>query len=180
MTQSSKGKDLIKSSLTVFVLFYLFFSVSRFFMYDELILSTNIRVLVISSIFAVLSIVNTMVKPLLHNNKKQKKYRSILKPLSSLVVAYIILTLISYGMSQASIFSNHAEVLSFSIMFGIIEVVSKKIDKISPRNPETEPNKPLKYYTNKYIIHASPFHKLMLFIYGFCIVLIVSLIIFMN
>lgn len=92
---------------------------------------------------------------------------------------YIIFSLIRYAILQDSILANNIEVIMFSIMVGIMESVGAKIDDVSPRDPKKEPDRPLKYYIDKFIINAKPFHKVMFLVYGSCISLLIFIFILM-
>lgn len=93
-------------------------------------------------------------------------------------MTYLFISFVRYAIWQDSIITNNEEIINFSVMIGIIEGVGRKIDDVSPRNPKKEADKPLKYYTDKFIVQAKPFHKLMFFVYGFCIFLIILIWVF--
>src|SRR5699024_1102140 len=82
---------------------------------------------------------------------------------------YIIFSLIRYAILKDSILANNIEVITFSIM----ESVGAKIDDVSPRDPKKEPDRPLKYYIDKFIINAKPFHNVMFLVYGSCMSLLI-------
>lgn len=116
------------------------------------------------------------IQSLVKMDRKEKKYRYIVFPIGTSIVAYLLISFIRYALLEESILSMNVETISFAVMIGIVGVVGAKIDDVSPRDPKKEPAKPLKYYIDKFIIHATPFHKVMFFIYGFCILIFISII----
>ena len=129
---------------------------------------------------AVCEKVYTWLNSLLTIDTNKKSYRYFINPIKNAVIAYIILSLIHYAVWRESLLANNIEVISFSIMVGIIKFAEAKIDDLSPRDPDKEPSRPLKYYIDKFIINASPFHKTMFFVYGFCIALLIFIFIRMQ
>lgn len=175
MTQSiseEKKEGFMISTLKITLFFYLFFSIFRFFMYGDLILFKDPTVILISMIIAALSTAYSRLKPLLTVDINKKKYRYFIRPLKSAIATYILITLIRYAILQDSMVANNKEIIRFSIMVGIIGFVGAKIDDVSPRDPKKEPSRPLKYYIDKFIVNANPFHKIMFFVYGFCITIL--------
>jgi len=172
-SEEKREKGFIISTLKVFLFFYLFLSLFRFFMHGDSILSKNPIVILIALSIAAFEMVYSWLNTLLTIDSNKKSYRYFINPIKMAVVTYIILSLIRYAVLKDSILANNIEAISFSIMVGIIKVVEAKIDDVSPRDPEKEPDRPLKYYIDKFIINASPFHKTMFFVYGFCIALLV-------
>ncbi len=116
------------------------------------------------------------IQSLVKMDRKEKKYRYIVFPIGTSIVAYLLISFIRYALLEESILSMNVETISFAVMIGIVGVVGAKIDDVSPRDRKKEPTKPLKYYIDKFIINATPFHKVMLFIYGFIILLLISMI----
>lgn len=173
-TSEEKGKkSFMISTLTIFLSCYLFFSLLRFFIYDEPILSKDPIVILMAILITGFLIVNSWLKPFLNINLTQKKYRYFLWPVSFAIVTYIFISLIRFVIVQDSILTKDLEVITFAVMIGIFEGLEAKIDDISPRDPKKEPNKPLKYYIDKFIINPTPFHKVMFFVYGFCILFLI-------
>lgn len=161
-----------------FILFYVFISLFRFFIYDEAILSVEPVVMGMAFIVATFSNAVSWISLLFKMDKKDKKYRYIVFPIGISIVTYLIISFIRYAVSQKSLLSTDLETVFFAVMVGVFEVVGAKIDDVSPRDSKKEPAKPLKYYIDKFIIHATPFHKVMFFVYGFCILFLISIILF--
>lgn len=177
-TTSEDKKNFIISILTRVLFFYVLFSLGRFYIYNEWILSKNLIVIVMAIVMAVLSVLYFWLKSLFNIDRSQRKYRYYLIPISHVIVTYLFISFVRYAIWQDSILTNNEEIITFSVMIGIIEALGRKIDDVSPRNPKKEPDKPLKYYTDKFITQAKPFHKLMFFVYGFCVLLIVFILVF--
>lgn len=116
------------------------------------------------------------IQSLVKMDRKGKKYRYIIFPIGNSIVVYLLISFIRYVVLEESILSMNFETVLYAVMTGIFAVVSAKIDDVSPRDRKKEPTKPLKYYIDKFIINATPFHKVMLFIYGFIILLLISMI----
>ena len=116
------------------------------------------------------------IQSLVKVDRKGKKYRYIIFPIGNSIVVYLLISFIRYVVLEESILSMNFETVLYAVMTGIFAVVSAKIDDVSPRDRKKEPTKPLKYYIDKFIINATPFHKVMLFIYGFIILLLISMI----
>ena len=178
-SEEKKEKGFNKSALKIFLFFYLFFSLFRFFIYGDSILSKDPTVILTAISIVVFLIVNSWLKSLLTINMNKKKYRYLISPIKSAIATYIIISLIRYAILQDSFVANNIEVIMFSIMVGIMESVGAKIDDVSPRDPKKEPDRPLKYYIDKFIINAKPFHKVMILIYGSCICLLIFIFILM-
>lgn len=173
-TSEEKEKEgIIMSTLKMFLFFYLFLSLYRYFMYGDSILSKDPIVILMAISITVFLLVSSRIKSLLTIDMNKKSYRYFISPIKSAIVTYIIISLIRFAIWQDSILVNNIEVISFSIMVGIVEGVGAKVDDVSPRDPKKEPDRPLKYYIDKFIIHASPFHKTMFFVYGFCLALLI-------
>src|SRR5690625_7772219 len=99
----------------------------------------------------------------------KKKYRYFISPIKSSIVTYIMISLIRYAILQDSILANNLEVITFSIMIGIMESVGAKIDDISPRDTKKERDRLLKYNIDKFIINTKLFHIVMCLVYVSCI-----------
>lgn len=178
-SEEKKEKGFNKSTLKIFLFFYLFFSLFRFFIYGDSILSKDPTVILTAISIVVFLIVNSWLKSLLTINMNKKKYRYLISPIKSAIVTYIIISLTRYAILQDSFVANNIEVITFSIMVGIMESVGAKIDDVSPRDPKKEPDRPLKYYIDKFIINAKPFHKVMFLVYGSCMSLLIFIFILM-
>lgn len=177
-TREEKEKNsFFMSTMKMFLFFYVFLSVFRFFMYGDPILSKEPIVMLIAISIAIFEVVYTWLTSFLTIDVKKRKYRYFIGPIKTAIVTYIILSLIRYAILQDTILANNIEVITFSIMVGIMKGVEAKVDDVSPRDSKKEPDRTLKYYIDKFIINANPFHKTMFFVYGFCIFLLLFILI---
>src|SRR5690625_192244 len=177
--EEKKEKGFNKSTLKIFLFFYLFFSLFRLFIYGDSILSKDPTVISTAISISSFSIVNSWLKSLLTINTNNKNDRYFSSTIKSARVKSISNYLIRYTILKDSILKNNLEVNTLSIMIGIMESVRTKIDDIAPRDQKKEPDRPLKYYIDKVIINAKPFHKVMFLVYGFCISLLIFIFILM-
>lgn len=183
MRDSANQKEqisFIMSTLKIFLFSYLFLFFVTFFIDGDSVLSKQPIVLLVALVLAVFSTVASWLKSFLSLDLNKKKYRYFLCPLSSVMTTYLSISIIRYAILQDVLFTKNLEVILFSIMIGIFKSIEAKIDDISPRNPKKESKKPFKYYINKFIIHATPFHKVMFFVYGSCLLLVVLIVWLMN
>ena|SRR5699024_9786071 len=173
ISEEKKKEGFIMSTLKMSLFFYLFLSLFRFFIHGDSILSKDPIVILIAFSIAAFEMVYSWLNSLLTIEVNEKSYRYFINPIKNALIAYIILSLIHYAIWREALFANNIEVITFSIMVGIIKFAEAKIDDLSPRDPDKEPSRSLKYYIDKFIINASPFHKTMFFVYGFCIALLI-------
>lgn len=173
VSEETKKKSFLLSALKIYLFYYFLFAICRFVIYDEAILTGNLIVILMAIILTVSSKVYSWLKPRLKIDMNQKKYRYFISPIRTAIGMYITITLIRYAIIQDSIITKSLEIIMFCIFIGIFDGVGAKIDDVSPRDPKKEPYRPLRYYIKKYIIHATPFHKLMFFVYGFCAFLLI-------
>lgn len=156
---------------------YLFFSLARFFIFDESFFSTDRIVIIMVVVIAISSVVYSWLNRMINMDENQKNYRYLISPIKSMLVTYILLSFMRYAILQDTILVINIGIITSSIMVGIIEGVDAKIDDVSPRDPKQEPSKPLKYYIDKFVMNATPFHKTVFVVYGLCIFLLVIVLI---
>lgn len=157
---------------------YLFFSLARFFIFDEPFFSADRIVIIMAVVIAVSSLVYPWLNRIINMDENQKNYRYLISPIKSMFVTYILLSFMRYAILQDTILVMNIGIITSSIMVGIIEGVGAKIDDVSPRDPKKEPSKPLKYYIDKFVMNATPFHKIVFFVYGICVFILVIVVIF--
>lgn len=158
---------------------YIFISLLRFFFLDDVILSTSPLLVIV---VIVMGIMPTMYKRLIafvQIDKRGKNYRYYVKPLETMVATYLFLSFFRYALMQDVLFTSRLEIIFVAIFASITEAVLAKIDDVSPRDPKTEARKPFTYYYDKYVVNGTAFHKLMFVVYGLCILLFVSMMIYM-
>src|SRR5699024_10433792 len=128
-------------------------------------------------VIAISSVVYSWLNRMINMDENQKNYRYLISPIKSMIVTYILLSFMRYAILQYTILLINIGIITSSIMVGIIEGVDAKIDDVSPRDPKQEPSKPLKYYIDKFVMNATPFHKTVFVVYGLCIFLLVIVLI---
>lgn len=174
MTNSKNQKrSFIFSMLGQSLFFYLFFSLARFFIYEETILSKEPTVILMAIVIPAFSKVVFWLKSFLKFDCSERKYRYYLFPIGSAIITYLVIAFLRYAILQESILTMNLDVIIFAVMIGIFQGVGAKIDDISPRDLKKEPAKPLKHYINKIIIHPTPFHKVLFVVYGICVLFLI-------
>lgn len=174
VSEKKKGKNFVLSVLKDALIFYIIISFFRFFVYKEKIFSMEPAVMGTAIAVALLLVVLSWLKSVLRFPKEGKRYRYFLSPIGTALLTYVFFTSLRYAVWQEALLTMNIEVIMVSIMSGIFEGFGAKVDDISPRDPRKEPSRPIKYYIDKFIINATPFHKIMLVVYGFCILLIIG------
>lgn len=172
----NKKKSFILSTLGTVLFFYVFFSFVRFFIYEESILSKEPTVILMAIVIAFFTKVTTWIKSFCKLDRNEKKHRYFLFPISSAIITYLVISFIRYVILQDTILTKNLEVIIFAVMIGVFEGVGAKIHDISPRDPKKEPTKPLRHYIDKFVIHATPFHKVMFVVYGVCILFLLLMV----
>src|SRR5699024_3829490 len=119
--EEKKKEAFVISTLKMFLFFYLFLSLFRFFIHGDSILSNDPMVILIALSIAVFEMVYTWLNSLLTIDRNKKSYRYFINPIKNAVIAYFILSLIYYAIWREALFANNIEVISFSIMVGIIK-----------------------------------------------------------
>src|SRR5699024_10874300 len=131
-SEEKKKEAFIISTLKMSLFFYLFFSLFRFFIHGDSMLSKDPIVILIALSIAVCEKVYTWLNSLLTIDTNKKSYRYFMNPIKNAIIAYIILSLIHFAIWRESLFANNIEVITFSIMLGIIKFAEAKIDDLSP------------------------------------------------
>jgi len=111
-------------------------------------------------------------------NPHKEINRYFIRPSISAIEAYIIMSVIFLTVLQEFTLILNIVLIFVAVLVAITESAEKKIDDISSQDPKKEPRKPLQHYIDKFIIHATPFHKLMYVIYGISICLLIITVIF--
>src|SRR5699024_6438756 len=86
-SEEKKEKGFNKSTLKIFLCFYFFFSLFRFFIYGDTILSMNPTVILTAISIAAILIVNSWLRSLLTIDMNKKKYRYLISPLKPAIVS---------------------------------------------------------------------------------------------
>src|SRR5699024_1393643 len=146
--------------------FYVSTSLLRYFFLNDYILSKSPIVIVMAIVMGVIPTLYAWVRPYIKVNRRIKQYRYYVRPLETMVTTYLFLTFFRYAVIQDVLLTVRLEVILLALFAGIAEAVLAKIDDVSPRDPKTEEGKTLSYYYDTYVVHASPFHKLMFTVYG--------------
>lgn len=182
MTQTAnkpkKKVAFLKDTLKLFIFFYIMFSILRFFIYKEPLLSLDPLVILMSFVIAVFFLSMTEINSLLKIDHGKKIFRYFLIPLGYIIIGYFFLAFLRYPIMQDTLFPKRLEIITLCIMFPVTNFIETKIDEVSPRNPNEEAPKSWRYYYDKFIKNATPFHKVMFFVYGFCILLFIFIIFF--
>lgn len=166
--------------VNIILISYVLISLLRSWAIGERILSMDLKVFLISVMIAVSILVPEWLKNLKFVNERQAVYRFFLHPLGMMVFTYILTSLFRFAVLGDSLFNPRVETVSFSIAAGLFIIVEAKIDDLSPRKPEEEADKTKGDYREKFLKNATPFHKLMILVYGLCVLALVLLFIFMK
>lgn len=114
--------------------------------------------------------------PIFSPRKKINRY--FILPSITAIEIYIITGIILH-----TILPEFNRMLDWSLILGAIFVAiiidtEEKLDDISPRNSEEDSPRTIKYYIDKFFIHATSFHKLMYLVYGICLLLLIIVLVF--
>ena len=174
-----QGCGEMRGLFYTFIFYYLLISFLEFSFYKDFIFSKDTIVILTALGIAGFNKLIVGIKSLSIFDPYKKSNRYFIRPIISAIEAYIVLAVISLSVLQEFTLKLASTLIFVAVLIAIMESSEKKIDDISPRDPKKEPRKPLKYYIDKFIIHATPFHKLMYVIYGISIcLLIIAVILF--